>query len=351
MAGFLFGIIRPVFSLIRLATVALPQSMNIRYEEIRFRGKDIKVPSAQIDGRIVVVARRWPRIASVKDEELVEGGVVPDPASFISKLKISGLKIDILTFPQAIYESNPKYDYPYEMDNAAVASTANYDAWWEGLPQESRKNARRAIKRGVCFQVAELDDDFIKGIKRIYDESPIRQGMRFWHYRKSLDRVRLENATYPERSEFIGAYFKGELIGFMKWVYVDKVAQIMQILSMSSHYDKRPMNGMIAKAVEVCHQKGIQYLVYSKFTFGNKTASQLSDFKRRNGFLKMNFPRYFVPLTSKGHIVVKLGLHRGLLGVLPPRLIGLLWAVRGQAFRLATRLGHGRGHSGNVANK
>ncbi len=29
-----------------------------------------------------------------------------------------------------------------------------------------------------------------------------------------------DNATYLDRSEFIGAYHDGELIGFMKWVDV-----------------------------------------------------------------------------------------------------------------------------------
>ena len=312
--------------------------MTIRSAEIRVRGKDIKVPSVQIDGRTVVVTGRWLKIAAVKDEELVEGGVVPDPHSFVAELKSSGLKADILTFPELIYESTPKSEYPYEWDNAAVASAVNYDGWWESLPQETRKNARRAAKKGVSVKVSQLDDDFVKGIKRIYDESPVRQGMRFWHFGKDLSRVRLENETYLDRSDFIGAYFEGELIGFMKWVYVDKVAQIMQILSMSSHYDKRPMNAMIAKAVEVCHQKGIPYLVYSKFTFGNKSTSDLSEFKRRNGFLKMTFPRYFAPLTLKGRIAVKLGLYRGLLGMLPPQLISLLWAVRARAIRLVTRL-------------
>jgi hypothetical protein len=312
--------------------------MTINYAEVRVRGKDIRVPAIQIDGRTVVVTGSWLKIASFRDEELVEGELVPEPASFIATLQARGLHADILNFPQAIDASTPKFKYPFDWDNVAAADTRNFEQWWEQLPQETRKNARRAAKRGVAIQIATLDDKFVKGIKGIYDESPVRQGMRFWHYGKGLERIRLENETYPDRSDFIGAYYDGELIGFMKWVYVGKVARIMQILSMSSHYDNRPMNAMIAKAVEICHQKGTQYLVYSKFTFGNKSVSQLSDFKRRNGFIKMEYPRYYVPLTLKGRLSVRLGVHRGIIGMLPPRSIAFFWTVRANVNQLVARL-------------
>jgi hypothetical protein len=111
---------------------------------------------------------------------------------------------------------------------------------------------------------------------------------------------------------------------------------MMQILSKSAHYDKRPMNALLAKAVEVCHQKGVSYLAYSKFTYGNKTNSQIAEFKRRNGFIQMDFPRYYVPLTLRGRIAVGLKLHRGLLGMLPPRLIDLLWRLRSQVVLIRT---------------
>jgi hypothetical protein len=243
-----------------------------------------------------------------------------------------------LTFPQRIDEPTPKYRFPMEWDNAAVARTGNFQQWWQKLPQESRKNARRAGKRGVTVEVAAFTDEFVKGIKAIYDESPIRQGMRFWHYGKDPEAVKAENGTYLERSEFIGAYFGDELIGFMKFVYVDKVARIMQILSKTSHFDKRPTNALIAKAVEVCGQKGMDYLVYSKLGFGNKANSQLAEFKRRNGFEEMRFPRYYVPLTWKGRFAIGLKVHRGLLGILPSPAINFLLRVRAFALNLEEKL-------------
>ena len=312
--------------------------MSVTYLDIRISGETIRVPSTQIDGRTIVVTGKWLRVAAANDEDLVEGEVVPNPQVFISELKKSPVGADILTFPQSMLEAPPTHRYPFEWDNVALARTEDFNAWWKNLPQEARKNARRAIKKGVSVRVAKFDDDFVKGIKGIYDETPVRQGMHFWHFGKDLATVKMENGTYLDRSEFIGAYLDAELIGFIKFVYVDKRAKIMQILSKTRHYDKRPMNALIAKAVEVCNEKGMSYLEYSKFTFGNKKTSQLTEFKRRNGFEPLKFARYYVPLTLKGRIALKLKLHRGLLGILPSGLIDILLRVRSRLIHMTPTL-------------
>jgi hypothetical protein len=128
----------------------------------------------------------------------------------------------------------------------------------------------------------------------------------------------------------------------MKFVKVGRLAIIMQILANSSHHDKRPMNAMIAKAMEVCQQKGIEYLVYSKFQVGNKKDDDMAEFKRRNGFVPLEFPRYFVPLTTRGRVALALKLHRGVLGLLPASAIQILLKVRAQLLHLLDGRG-GRG--------
>jgi hypothetical protein len=310
--------------------------------EIAVRGKTMKVPSVQIDGEMIVVTGRLIKTAAIRDEEFEESGLVQDPRGFVSKVAKSGLRADILTFGQKIYEAAPKHSYPFDWDNAAAACTTSFNSWWENLPQETRKNVRRAAKRGVSVQLATFDENFIRGIKEIYDELPVRQGRRFWHFGKDLETIKRENSTFIDRSEFIGAYYHGELIGFIKFVYVGRVARMMQILSKAAHFDKRPMNALIAKAIEVCQENGVSYLVYSKFTFGNKEKSEFADFKRRNGFVQMNFPRYFIPLTLKGKIALRLNLHRGLLGILPSRLIGWFLQVRSAVLRLTASPCHVR---------
>ena len=88
------------------------------------------------------------------------------------------------------------------------------------------------------IRLAKLDDDFAAGIKAIYDATPVRQGRQFWHYGKDIDTVKRENGSYLDRSEFLGAYYSGQLVGFMKLVYVGDAARSMQILCLNAHQDK-----------------------------------------------------------------------------------------------------------------
>jgi len=302
--------------------------------EIRIAGKTLYVPSADIRGRTVVVTGNCFRIAAVKDEEVVQGETIDDPAAFIEGMRKSPLRADILTFAQKLPEITPKYDYDFEWDNCAVVPITSFNDWWENrLPQESRKNVRRAAKRGVTVKIAEFNDEFVKGIQGIYNETPIRQGRRFWHFGKDFDTVRRENATYLDRSEFLGAYLNDELIGFIKIIYVDRMATLMQILARNEHQDKRPINALLAKAVELCGKKGISFLLYGKYVYDRNKKSPLTEFKRRNGFEEIRFPRYFLPLSAKGTIAIKLGVHKGAKGLIPVPVLNLLKSLRAQFYR------------------
>jgi hypothetical protein len=174
-----------------------------------------------------------------------------------------------------------------------------------------------AEKRGVEIKVAAYSEDFARGIKGIYDESPIRQGRKFWHYNKPLAAVCAENGTYQTSSDFIGAYHEGEMIGFIKVVYVGDVARIMQVLGMTAHFDKKPMFALVAKAVERACQKGATHLTYCKYTYEGQEDTSIAEFKRRLGFIQFDFPRYVIPVSLKGRLGLPLGAHRGLRAMLP----------------------------------
>jgi hypothetical protein len=302
--------------------------MRIYTSEYRVRGASQSVPTVSIGAREVIAVGRRLRIAMLKDEEWLEGEPIPDPDSFTAQLRASGLKVDLLTYATSIDAERLRVEGRCEFDNAAVIRTDDYKAWWDGLPQEARKNARRAAKRGVEVRVAQYDDDFVTGIKAIYDESPIRQGRRFWHFGKDEESVRRENASYLDRCEFLGAYHEGELIGFLKMVFVGNAGRIMQILSLNAHQDRRPMVALIVKAAESCHAKGLKYLIYGKYTYGRKSETSIMEFKRRLGFVQKDFPRYYIPLTWRGRIAIAIGAHAGWLGVLPSWLIHALLRMR-----------------------
>jgi hypothetical protein len=312
--------------------------MEPKLTEIRVEGKTLKVPSASIDGRTVIVKGRWNRMASVMDEDLVDGEPVREPAAFIRSLKGTGVPADIFSFAHELTDVTPRHQYQMEWDNAAVVPITTFKEWWEKrLPQETRRNVKRATKLGVTVRVDHFDDQLVNGIVAIYNETPIRQGRQFWHYGKSFEAVKEETGTYLDRSEFICAYHGDELIGFIKLVYAGGCAQILHILSKVCHADKRPTNALIAKAVEICADKGLSYLVYCKYVYGNNDKSPLTEFKRRNGFEQLLYPRYYLPLTAKGKIVLRLKLHRGLINMLPKQVLAALLGLRKRYFDLLDR--------------
>jgi hypothetical protein len=312
---------------------------NAKQEEIRVAGKTFYVPSAEVCGRTVIVTGKWIKTAEIKDEAVVEGVIVENPNSFIGKLKESQLQADVFTFAQRPPETTPKYEYQWEWDNWAAMRTSCFKEWWENLPQESRKNVRRSAKRGLVVKVVQFDDNLVNGVVRIYNRTPVKDGRLFWHFGKNFETVRRELATYLDRSEFIGAYWNEELIGFLKMVYVDQMATIFHVISMDEHYDKRPQNALIAKAAELCEQKGVLHLIYTKFVYGNKRQSSLVEFKRRNGFEQVNFPRYYVPLTLRGKAFVRLRLYRGLSGLIPEPILQPLLGLRAWYYkRIFTKL-------------
>jgi hypothetical protein len=301
--------------------------------EIRIAGKTCYVPSADVHGRTIVVTGNWLRRAVIKDEELVQGELIDDPAEFVAGMKKTHLRADILTFAQKIPDIEPKYRYDFHWDNWAATPTSSFNEWWEKrLPQESRKNVRRSAKRGVVVNAIQFDDELVKGIQEIYNETPVRQGRPFWHFGKDFDTVKKENATYLDRSEFIGAYFNEELIGFIKLIYVDRLAMIIQILSKNEHQDKRPLNALLAKSVQVCESKGISSLIYGKYTYDGNPNSSLAEFKRRNGFEEIKYPRYILPLSARGKVAIRLGLDKGVKGVLPVSAVSFLRNLRTQFY-------------------
>jgi hypothetical protein len=302
--------------------------MSIGRTEIRVKGRNTNVPSVRVNNRIVITKGRWLKVATVHDEELVEGEILGDPESFVSKLKESGLEADFFTFAQKLPDTTPRYAYHMEWDNFAVIPITTYSEWFKNRAESSVQRAvRKAAKSGVVVRVAEFDDVFVRDIMSIHDESPLRQGKPFWHYKKSFEDVKRENSTYHERNVFLGAYLNDELIGFIRLTSTDKTANILQLLTKMKYFDKRPANALIAKAVEVCEQLQISHLQYCNYVY-NDPNSSLTEFKRRNGFEAMYVPRYFIPLKLKGKIALGLGLHRGFSGRIPKPLLTRLLKIR-----------------------
>jgi hypothetical protein len=295
---------------------------------ISVRGKMAKVPAIRVDHTEIITLGSWLRVASIRDEEYCEQNPAENPAQLIEIFRSRGGIADIFTFSQRIPDVRQNFDFPIYWDNAAVIPLTTYGEWWDNLAQIARRNVRLASKRGLVVSSAPFDDKLVTGIADIYNEAPVRQGRRFWHYGKTFDNVKKENGTFLERSEFIAAHHGSELVGFIKLVYVGETASIMQILSKTNHQDKRPTNALIAKAVEICAAKGLKFLRYCNFVYHGNYNDALTDFKRRNGFQELKFPRYFVPLTAKGRVATLLKLPLGPSALLPQPVVLALLSAR-----------------------
>ena len=304
---------------------------------ISVKGKIIEVPAHSIDGHMVVVTGKWLRTARIHDEEWLDQNMLPAPLKLLKTFKQSAIKADIFTFAQKIPDTQVKFPFPMEWDNAAIITIKTYKDWWDQLPQVARRNVRTAEKKGIEVRLAPFNDELVEGIAAIYNETPVRLGKPFWHYGKDAATVKRENGTYVERSDFIGAYLEGKLIGFIKIVYVDRIGSMMQILSMFQHQDKRTTNALIAKAVEVCVAKGMSHLMYCKYVYDANEGSLLTDFKRRNGFERVEFPQYYVPLTLKGKIAIMFRAHRGIKGMLPKPILSLALHLRARYYTFKQR--------------
>lgn len=249
---------------------------------------------------------------------------IDDAEPLVTALRKSRSRVDIFTFMQKLPDASVKYSYPMEWDNLAVLGISTFDEWWtKRIGFKARNKAKQAAKKGVIVREAPFDETFAQGIWEIYNESPVRQGRRFPHYGKTIDQVRQMSATFLETSIFIGAYLDEKLIGFIKLTADDNGTQagMMHIISMIRHRDKAPTNALVAQAVRSCADRGISYLVYSNFAYGKKERSSLSDFKERNGFERVNLPRYYVPLTGIGWAAYRLGLHHKFVDRLPGPLL------------------------------
>ncbi len=301
--------------------------MNV---EVSLRGHRVLVPALHVDGRDVIVSGRWLRTARMHDEEWFVPSTQAERERIVDSLRSATLRADVFTYADVASAAPRPGGVRCDADNIAVIDTTDFEAWWSTLPQEARKNTRRAAKRGVVVAEMPFDDVLVAGIKALYDETPVRQGRRFWHYGKPLEAVRRDNSSYLDRSVFLGASFEGQLIGFIKWVHVGDVARIMQILCMNAHQDKRPIVALLARAAELCAQRGCRQLIYGKYTYGSKGDSSITEFKRRLGFTSVDVVRCHVPLTRRGSLALSMGLHEGVAAAIPaPVLRQLLdWRAR-----------------------
>lgn len=231
----------------------------------------------------------------------------PTPA-FMKKLMEQ--KVDIYTFLDRVWccpMTNPLGTWIKTADNVGLLEIKSYDNWRQAIGKKTRNMVRRAEKSGIKVTVVEPGDKLAEGIWKINNETPIRQARAFTHYGESIQTV-TKNMYAEKNNTFIGAYLGDALVGFIQIVYGDQIAIVSNILSLQMHWDKSVNNVLLAKAVEVCAFRGERRLMYGRM--GNHPS--LDKFKENNGFVKVKIARYYIALSKKGKLAIRLGLHKEL---------------------------------------
>jgi hypothetical protein len=289
--------------------------MEIYKDEMIVMGKPVIFDVVKINNKDFILTGKFIRTARMKQEWFDD---VEQPDQIVQSLKKVVPRPDLFTFIQRPPDTIPKYLYYMEWQKITALSIRTLDDWWaKQISSETRKKAKRAEKRGVEIKIVEFNDELISGILSIFNEQPLRQGVPFWHYGKDFVTVKKEMSLDLQRSDFIGAYHQGELIGIVKLLYNTKIAEPVIIVSKAAYRDKYVNNALIAKAVAMCAMKGIPCLTYGPYW----RQGNMADWLRRNGFERKQIPRYYIPLSIKGKCILKARLHRSIKDVLPEKLI------------------------------
>jgi hypothetical protein len=288
---------------------------------------------ALVEGTPITITGSFLRIAGIKAEE-EHFYDVTSPERIVEGLRAQKSGADLFTFWQRLPNVEPRFGYCLEWDNVAAVRITTYEEWLKKqVHVNTRNKIKKAAKCGIEVRSVQFDDTLVKGIVEIFNESSIRQGRPFAHFGEGFEKVKEEWSSDSERSEFVGAYLGEELVGFIKLLYADRYARTSGTICKLAHRDKAPMNALIAKVVELCAKKQLEFLIYGKFSYGKKGTDSLSEFKKHNGFEEIQVPRYYIPLTAKGRLALSCGVHKGLLEALPHRLVRGLLSVRGYWYK------------------
>jgi len=245
-----------------------------------------------------------------------------DSSGAIQQLQRGRAVADLFTFVQDIGDE-PALPFHMEPTGLAVLPVTTFEKWWDDIGFKARNKVRKVQKCGVELRVAGLDADFAKGVEAIYNETPVRQGRKFFHYGQTAAEIQEELSSFLDCCIFVGAYHQAELVGFMKLLPRKHVLRTIHIIAKLSHRDKCVMDALIGKAVEICDQRKIGNLHYGSWADGG-----IGDFRTKHGFMRVEVPRYFVPLTLRGRLMLKLKLHHPVRERLPKSWIAPLQGLR-----------------------
>jgi len=225
--------------------------------------------------------------------------------------------VDLFTFVHRNFlndSADAMYSFHKEVENYAIMRIVSYSEWWSStIKKRERQSVKKAKKSGVTVKKVIINEDFLRGVQKIYNETPFREGRRYSGYGQSIQILEKKFGNIGD-SDILGAYLNSELIGLLWITFGDRAAMFRSFVSLLKYRDKCPNNALISEAVQRCAERNIRFLVYGdKYGF----IPSLDRFREHQGFCKFPLPRYYVPLTTRGQLAIKLKAHRKLEYSLP----------------------------------
>ena len=246
------------------------------------KGQPARIQCADIFGQRYAVARGPVTILGLEDDWYED---VSDPEAVIETLRSSrGFKPDLFTFWQRLPDTEPKFKFRIEWEEIAVLPIESYDHWFNRqIKSRVRNQIRKAEKEGVTVRETTYDDEFIRGMTAIFNEAPVRQGRRFWHYGKDFETVKRQFSRYLHREDMIAAYHQGEMIGLIMLGNAGHFGLTGQIISAIKYRDKATNNLPDRQGGRsVCREKAsIPLLPLLEWRFAWRNSSAAAASKRR----------------------------------------------------------------------
>ncbi len=223
-------------------------------------------------------------------------------------------RADLFTFSQRYPDITPRFPYSLDWDSLAVLKITGYEFWRDKqIGKKTRNLLRKSEKKNVTVKVLQFGENLVQAIEQIYNETPVRQNKPFRHFGEKFEDIKNRfSSGFNARGEFAAAFIESEIVGFIQLIYTDSYALLSQIISYVKYRDCAINNAPIAKAVQICAENSVPFLVHERFGKGG-----LVQFKVNNGFEEKKIPRYYIPLSTKGKMILSLGLQTKITPHLP----------------------------------
>jgi hypothetical protein len=291
------------------------------------KGKEIPIYKTNYNNIEIIIRGKFLKYAYPINNGMVE---IFDPKNVIEYFdNMKNIRVDYFQFMQKIPNSKAVFKYYFVYDNLAAIPIESYSQWWsKQINGKTRNMVRKSKKSGIEIKSVNFDKFFVENVHTIFNESPVRQGKKFWHFGKSIEVINRQLSVDSKSHTYLGAFYKNEMIGFAGIRRVDDIGFLGQIISMIKHRDKAPNNALIDHSVLFCEKNNINYLIYDKFDYGKGGSDTLKRFKKDNGFQKYELPKYFLPITSFGKFVCDHKLHLNFTDFIPQPLYNMLRTIR-----------------------